>query len=84
MARGYQYGGYQAAGTGRKGGFSLADFGKELAIGFVMGGLSSAAFYGAGKAVEAVTGSVRSAGKGGIDVWDMTEGGGIINGREYS
>ena len=22
--------------------------------------------------------------KGGSDVWDMTEGGGIINGREYS
>ena len=43
----------------RKGGFNLADFGKELLTGFVAGGLSSAAFYGAGKAVEAVKGSVR-------------------------
>lgn len=26
----------------------------------------------------------RCQGGGGTDVWDMTEGGGIINGREYS
>ena len=63
--RGYRYEGH--TGTAGKGGFNLADFGKELLTGFVAGGLSSAAFYGAGKAVEAVKGSVRSAGKGGSD-----------------
>ncbi len=63
--RGYRYEGHTATGTAGKGGFNLADFGKELLTGFVAGGLSSAAFYGAGKAVEAVKGSVRSAGKGG-------------------
>ena len=62
--RGYRYEGHPAAGTAGKGGFNLADFGKELLTGFVAGGLSSAAFYGAGKAVEAVKGSVRSAGRG--------------------
>ena len=40
--------------------FSLAEFGREVVTGFVMGGLSSAAFYGAGRAVEAVKSSVRS------------------------
>ena len=63
--RGYRYEGHTATGTAGKGGFNLADFEKELLTGFVAGGLSSAAFYGAGKAVEAVKGSVRSAGKGG-------------------
>ena len=62
--RGYRYEGHPATGTAEKGGFNLADFGKELLTGFVAGGLSSAAFYGAGKAVEAVKGSVRSAGRG--------------------
>ncbi len=52
--------------------FSLAEFGREIVTGFVMGGLSSAAFYGAGRAVEAVKGSVRSdrspvIGKGGYN-----------------
>ena len=66
--------------------FSFAEFGREVVTGFVMGGLSSAAFYGAGRAVEAVKSSVRSDvyEGGGTDVWDMTEGGGTINGREYS
>ncbi|MDE7332660.1 MAG: RHS repeat-associated core domain-containing protein, partial [Lachnospiraceae bacterium] len=40
--------------------FSLAEFGREIVTGFVMGGLASAAFYGAGRAVEAVKSSVRS------------------------
>ena len=65
--RGYRYEGHPAAGTAGKGGFNLADFGKELLTGFVAGGLSSAAFYGAGKAVEAVKGSVRGVGKSGRD-----------------
>ena len=64
--RGYRYEGHTATGTAGKGGFNLADFGKELLTGFVAGGLSSAAFYGAGKAVEAVKGSVRSAGRGNL------------------
>ena len=59
--RGYRYEGH--TGTAGKGGFNLADFGKELLTGFVAGGLSSAAFYGAGKAVEAVKGSVRGVGR---------------------
>ncbi len=45
--------------------FSLAEFGREVVTGFVMGGLSSAAFYGAGRAVEAVKSSVRSGYEGG-------------------
>ena len=50
MAYGYQYGVNQTAQ--KKGGFSfdLADFGKEIFVGAVTGGLASAAFYGAGKA----------------------------------
>ncbi len=71
--RGYRYEGHPAAGTAGKGGFNLADFGKELLTGFVAGGLSSAAFYGAGKAVEAVKGSVRGVGKGGRNVGNITE-----------
>ena len=63
--RSYRYEGHPATGTAGKGGFNLADFGKELLTGFVAGGLSSAAFYGAGKAIEAVKGSVRGTGKGG-------------------
>ncbi len=69
--RGYRYEGH--TGTAGKGGFNLADFGKELLTGFVAGGLSSAAFYGAGKAVEAVKGSVRGVGKGGRNVGNITE-----------
>ena len=56
----YQYGVNQTAQ--KKGGFSfdLADFGKEIFVGAVTGGLASAAFYGAGKAVRALAGSIRS------------------------
>ena len=78
--RGYRYEGH--TGTAGKGGFNLADFGKELLTGFVAGGLSSAAFYGAGKAVEAVKGSVRGTGKGGTptnnDYIPRDENGNII------
>ena len=45
--------------------FSLAEFGREVVTGFVMGGLASAAFYGAGRAVEAVKSSVGSGCEGG-------------------
>ena len=44
----------------KKSGFNLADFGKEVLAGAITGGLASAAFYGAGKAVEALAGSIRS------------------------
>ena len=48
--------------------FSLAEFGREVVTGFVMGGLASAAFYGAGRAVEAVKSSIRSGCEGGSPV----------------
>jgi hypothetical protein len=62
---GYRAGyGYQSRDSESKqtkrGGFSLVDFGKDVLIGAVMGGLSSLTFYGAGKAVEAVKGSIRN------------------------
>ena len=58
MAYGYQYGLNQTAQ--KKSGFNLADFGKEMLVGAITGGLASAAFYGAGKAVEALRESIRS------------------------
>ena len=59
---GYQYQMLRSERTVRKAPerFSLAEFGREVVTGFVMGGLASAAFYGAGRAVEAVKSSVRS------------------------
>ena len=51
--------------------FSLAEFAKEMVTGFVMGGLSSAAFYGAGRAVEAVKSSVRSGCEGGFQQTEL-------------
>ena len=58
MAYGYQYGASQTAQ--KKSGFSFADFGKEVLSGAVTGGLASAAFYGAGKAVQALAGSINN------------------------
>lgn len=58
MAYGYRYGVTQPAQ--KKNGFSFADFGKEVLEGAVTGGLASTAFYGAGKVVQALTGSIRS------------------------
>ena len=60
MAYGYQYGASQTAQKKSGLSFNLADFGKEIFVGAVTGGLASAAFYGAGKAVEALAGSIRS------------------------
>ena len=65
-------------------GFDLGDFFRSTLIGGLMGGLSGVAFYGMDKAVGALKGSLSGGSKGSTDVWDMTEGGGIINGREYS
>ncbi len=60
MAYGYQYGASQTAQKKSGFSFNLADFGKEIFVGAVTGGLASAAFYGAGKAVQALRGSIRS------------------------
>ncbi len=63
-AKGYRYKTPQTGnGNGSGKGFSLAGFVRETLIGGVTGGLGSAAFYGAGKAVERLKNSVR-----GVDV----------------
>ena len=53
--RGYRSG---AGHDGRAGGFSLGGFVRDVLTGAVVGGLGSAGFYGAGKAVDALWGSV--------------------------
>ncbi len=40
--------------------FSLGRFVRDVAVGAVMGGLASVAFYGAGKGVEALNKSIRN------------------------
>ena len=64
--RGYQsgraHGGAGHSRTGENGGFSLGGFVRDVLTGAVVGGLGSAGFYGAGKAVEVLRGSV--AGRG--------------------
>ena len=57
--RGYRSGAGHDSGTG---GFSLGGFVRDVLTGAVAGGLGSAGFYGAGKAVEKLRGSV--AGRG--------------------
>ncbi|MBD5546187.1 MAG: hypothetical protein HDQ97_02075 [Lachnospiraceae bacterium] len=57
-AYGYQYGVTQAGQE--KSEYSVGGFFKETLIGAVTGGLASTAFYGAGKAIQALTGSIRS------------------------
>ncbi len=55
------------AGKGGRGGsfaprndrFSLGRFVRDVAVGAVMGGLASVAFYGAGKGVEALKQSIQ-------------------------
>ena len=60
--RGYQsgraHGGAGHSRTGENGGFSLGGFVKDVLTGAVVGGLGSVGFYGAGKAVDALWGSV--------------------------
>ena len=53
--RGYRSGAGHDSGTG---GFSLGGFVKDVLTGAVVGGLGSVGFYGAGKAVDALWGSV--------------------------
>ncbi len=57
--RGYRSGAGHDSGTG---GFSLGGFVRDVLTGAVTGGLGSAGFYGAGKAVDVLRGSV--AGRG--------------------
>ena len=63
-AYGYQYSaGHSSSSTRitrKKKGFSLGEFAKDVAVGTMTGGLASVAFHGLGKAVEALTGSVKS------------------------
>ena len=47
-------------------GFDLGDFVRSTLIGGLMGGLSGVAFYGMGKAVKALEGSLSEGSKGGI------------------
>ena len=83
LAKGYRY---KVSGTSviqKQKKFDFGEFLGKTVFGGVVGGFTSAGFYGAGKGIEKLKAGFR-AGKGGSDVWDMTEGGGIINGREYS
>lgn len=61
-SRGYhggrRHGGGGRSRTGEGSGFSLGGFVKDVLTGAVVGGLSSAGFYGVGKAVERLRGSV--------------------------
>ena len=58
-AKGYRYKTPQTRnGNGGGKGFSLAGFVRETLIGGVTGGLGSAAFYGAGKGIEALKNSI--------------------------
>ena len=74
--RGYRsgraHGGSGHSRTG-EGGFSLGGFVRDVLTGAVVGGLGSAGFYGAGKAVEVLRGSVAGRGSGikSDDVYDM-------------
>ena len=57
--RGYRYGrNHSTGGTQESGGFSLGGFVRDTLTGAVIGGLGSAGFYGAGRAVEVLRGSV--------------------------
>jgi RHS repeat-associated protein len=48
-----------SSSNGSRKGFSLVDFLKDVAAGAVLGGLSGTAYYGGGKAVEALKKSIR-------------------------
>ena len=60
---GVRHGGGGRSRTGEGGGFSLGGLVKDMMIGGIVGGLGSAAFYGAGEAVNALKrGVIRSIG----------------------
>ena len=70
--RGYQsgraHGGAGHSRMGENGGFNLGGFVRDVLTGAVTGGLGSAGFYGAGKAVDALRWSVVGRGSGEIPV----------------
>ena len=76
--RGYQngrtHGGAGHSRTGENGGFSLGGFVKDVLTGAVAGGLGSAGFSGAGKAVERLRGSVAGRGSAENSVSDPYRG----------
>ncbi len=67
--RGYRSGAGHDSGTG---GFSLGGFVRDVLTGAVAGGLGSAGFYGAGKAVEVLRGSVAGRRRKKLSVGDAT------------
>ena len=71
--RGYQYGrNHSTGGTQESGGFSLGGFVRDTLTGAVIGGLGSAGFYGAGRAVEVLRGSVGRSRGGTYSAGDAT------------
>ena len=59
---GVRHGGGGRSRTGEDGGFSLGGLVKDMMIGGIVGGLGSAAFYGAGEAVDALKRHVAGSG----------------------
>ena len=76
--RGYHsgraHGGAGHSRTGENGGFSLGGFVRDVLTGAVTGGLGSAGFYGAGKAVDALWGSVAGRRSNGIHYTPVNSG----------
>ena len=76
--RGYQsgrtHGGAGHSRTGENGGFNLGGFVRDVLTGAVTGGLGSAGFYGAGKAVDALWGSVAGRRSNGIHYTPVNSG----------
>ena len=76
--RGYHsgrtHGGAGHSRTGENGGFSLGGFVRAVLTGAVTGGLGSAGFYGAGKAVDALWGSVAGRRSNGIHYTPVNSG----------
>ena len=72
-ARGYQYDlpKIENGSQSQTKKFSLGDFLREVAIGGVTGGLSSAAFYGAGKGIERLKDGLRPS-RGGREIYYRT------------
>ena len=63
---GVRHGGGGRSRTGEDGGFSLGGLVKDMMIGGIVGGLGSAAFYGAGEAVDALKRQLAGSGSGNI------------------
>ncbi len=78
---GYQYGerprvsGTTGMNRGKKGGFDLLDFAKDVGIGMVTVGLGSAGFYGMGKVVSSLANGIRGTfgSKGGSNAQNIAQ-----------